>query len=562
MSFRMVLLNYFRQRDRGLIFTLLVAVAVIYLPFLGNPFTFDDIPFFTGDTLGRYASSSFHFDLRWLSYASLGWTYALFSDVNTYFFHLGNMLLHFGCVILLFYLLRQLAVAVIDVPEEPVTIVWGAWFGALIFACHPVAVYAVGYIIQRSILLATLFALVMQLAWLRGLLTGEKRWLALAVVAYFLAAFSKEHSVFMPAILLAMTILLRDKNRASARALWFAGIGFAAIGLLLVMLIKGVVGTAYEVGASALFEQQGLAVSTPILHLMSVLTQAGLFFKYLLLWMLPNPAWMSVDMREPFIASFSVWQGWLGAAGYISYGAVAVWLLFCRGVRGLVGFALLYPWLLFATEFSSIRVQEIFVLYRSYLWLPGVMLFIPLLLAKWPSKKTVLLLSMAVLLLIPLAWNRLWVFADDYRLWDDAAKLLHDGDEAQSSRIYFNRGYAATKARKWELAAADYERAIAHNLKEEPVMHHDLGVSYLNLKRFEDAITQFDKAILLNPEYAKAYFDKGMTLKYLSQDELAMKQMEKSCELKYTTACVIVKMSSLGKKSTVANVDKGEKKSD
>ncbi len=75
------------------------------------------------------------------------------------------------------------------------------------------AVYAVGYLIQRSILLATFFALVMQLAYLRALLTGHKRWLLLAVIAYFLAGFSKEHSVLMPAVLAAQHILfLRSKG--------------------------------------------------------------------------------------------------------------------------------------------------------------------------------------------------------------------------------------------------------------------------------------------------------------------------------------------------------------
>ena len=80
----------------------------------------------------------------------------------------------------------------IPIPEY---LVWAAWVGALIFALHPVAVYAVGYVVQRSILMATFFVLVMQLSYLHGLLTGRRRWLVLAAAAYFLAVFSKEHSV-------------------------------------------------------------------------------------------------------------------------------------------------------------------------------------------------------------------------------------------------------------------------------------------------------------------------------------------------------------------------------
>jgi len=543
MSFRTSLLNYFVRRDRGWMLSLLAAVCLVYLPFLGNLFVFDDIPFFSSGAVNIYATSLFQFDLRWFPYASLGWTAAAFSDTAPHFFHLGNMLLHVANVILLFYLLRLLLGAVLADHENPKVLVWGAWLGALAFACHPVAVYAVGYVIQRSILMATLFALLMQLAYLRGLLTGRKRWLVLAALAYFLAGFSKEHSVMMSAVLAALTILLRDKNQASRPALWATWGAFAVIGLLVVLRAKGVFGTPYEAMAAALFEQQGIVESTPMLHLLSVLTQAGLFFKYLLLWWLPNPAWMSVDMRESIVASIGEWRGWLGAAAFLAYGLMAVRLLLRGGATGLIGFALLYPWLQFWLEFSSIRVQEIFVLYRSYLWLPGMMVLIPLLLAKYPGKKTLFALGLAALLLVTLSVNRLWVFADNYRLWDDAAKLLRSGDEPLASRIFYNRAVAEASLGKWEAAVTDYEKAIALHFKDDPIMLHDLGIAYFNTKRYQDALVQFDKTIALNPEYAKAYFDKGMTLKMLHRGESAMQQMEKSCELKYAMACVIIKLN-------------------
>jgi len=304
-----------------------------------------------------------------------------------------------------------------------------------------------------------------------------------------------------------------------------------------------VFGSPYEVGATALFEQQGIAESTPMLHLLSVLTQAGLFFKYLLLWLLPNPAWMSVDMRESIVASAGEWRGWLGAAAFLAYGLVAVRLLLRGGTKGLFGFALLYPWLQFWLEFSSIRIQEIFVLYRSYLWMPGMMLLIPLLLAKYPGRKTLFAFGFAALLLVPLSINRLWVFADDYRLWNDAAKLLRTGEEPLASRIFYNRANAEARLGKWEAAVTDYEKAIARNFKDDPIMLHDLGIVYFNTKRYQDALVQFDKAIALNPEYAKAYFDKGMTLKMLHESDLSMQQMEKSCRLKYAMACLIVKLN-------------------
>lgn len=537
---RTKLLNYFCSRDRGWILSLSAAVCLLYLPFLGSPFVFDDLPFFLGGASQQYAHSGFNFTLRWLPYASLGWTEMLFSNVVTHFFHLGNMLLHAANVILLFYLLRQLTDSVLGKHENASAVIWGAWFGALIFALHPVAVYATGYVVQRSILMATFFALITQLAYLRGLLTGKSGWLALAVVAYFLAVFSKEHSVLTLALLMAQTILLRGGVLVSRAALWATWSAFLAVGLLIVMRAKGVFGAPYEAMAASLFEQQGVVGSGLTLHLLSVLTQAGLFFKYLLLWLLPNPAWMSVDMRVPFISSLTSWQGWLGGVGFLAYGYASLRLLLRGGVKGLIGLALLYPWLQFWLEFSSIRVQEPFVLYRSYLWMPGLLLLIPLLLLRWPGRRAVFALGLAALLLAPLALNRLWVLADNYRLWNDAVLLLTDEHSAGADRIYFNLGQAAAGRGKLAEAIEDYRKSLAISPQYAPV-RFELGWSYAMTGRYQDAMLEFDAAIVGDPKFANAYYGKAMLLKMRHEDIQAAENMEKSCELKHAMACLIVK---------------------
>ncbi len=542
--YRERLLDYLRRKDRGWVLALLAAACIVYLPFLGNPFMFDDMNFFGTDYRDYYADAGFHFDLRWLAYATLGRTYAVFSDVDTYFYHLGNLLFHAAAAIVLFYLLRELVAAATSSTRDAPEVVWGAWLGAAIFAVHPLAVYAAGYIIQRSIVMATLFVLLMQLAYLRAILTGQRRWLPLAVAAYVLAVYSKEHSVLAPALLAAETILLRGKLCVNSRSLWLTWAALAMVGLHVVLLAKGVIGTAYESAAPDMFAQQHLVGQASALHILSTLTQAGLFFKYLLLALFPNPAWMSVDMREPFIASMSAWQGWVGAIAFLAYGAVGAWLLWRPRWAGLTGLALLYPWLQFLLEFSSVRVQEIFVLYRAYLWLPGLMLLVPVLVARWPGRRTLAALGLAVVLLLPLAWNRLWVFADGYRLWDDAAKLLRTGDEPLASRIFYNRANEAGAKGQWAAAAADYERAVAHwDGQENAVLHHDLGVAYFNTGRYQDALVQLDKAVTLDPKYAKAYFDLGLTLKRLDQGPAAKQQIEKSCELRYAIACLVLNRS-------------------
>jgi protein O-mannosyl-transferase len=541
MSFRVNLLNYFHSRDRGWVLSLFLAVCCLYLPFLGSPFVFDDLPFFMSGAANHYAHAWFHFGLRWLPYATLGWTELAFSNVATHFFHLGNLLLHAANVIMLFYLLRQLMAAAIS-QGDSTNVTWGAWFGALMFALHPVAVYAVGYVVERSILMATFFSLAMLLLYLRGLLTGKIRWLALATIAYFLAVFSKEHSVMMLAVLAALTLMLRGKIKASTLALWLSWGALFAIGLLIVLRAKGVFGTPYEAMAANLFTQQGVAAgSTAMLQVLSVMTQAGLFFKYLFLWVIPNPAWMSIDMREPFVSALSAWQGWVNVGGFALYGLVAAWLLLRGGSAGLAGFALLYPWLQFMVEFSAIRVQEPFVLYRSYLWMPGVMLFVPLLMNKWPGRRTFVVLGISVLILMPLVANRLWVFADNYRLWNDAAQLLPNNHVPGADRIFFNRGQAEEALGKKDEAIDDFLHSLSISPQYAPV-HFELGWEYAQKKQYDEAMAQFDLAIKYDPNYAKAYFGKALLLKMQHKNKQAAELMEKSCELNTVSiACLISK---------------------
>ncbi|HEY5993687.1 MAG TPA: tetratricopeptide repeat protein [Gallionellaceae bacterium] len=538
MSYRVKLTSYLVNRDRGWILALLAAVFALYAPFLGSPLIFDDLPFFLGGVAKQYAHSLPNFGLRWLPYATLGWTEMAFSNVVTHVFHLGSLLLHAANVILLFYLLRLLAGSVAPDGKQSSAVIWGAWFGALIFALHPVAVYAVGYVVQRSTVMALFFVLIMQMAYLRGLLSGRWGYLLLAAIAYFLAVFSKEHSVLAPLLLAAETVLLRGQIRAGKRGLWLMWAALFLIALAIVLIARGTFGTPYEAMAADLFKQEGVAESTPALHLLSILTQMGLFFKYLLLWILPNPAWMSIDMREPFVASLTDWRGWLGATGFLLYGYAGVRLLLRRGRLGLLGLAMLYPWLQFVLEFSTIRVQEPFVLYRSYLWMPGLMLLFPWLAEKWRGKLVWLAGGVLAVLLGAAAAERLWVMADPYRLWNDAALLLPGEKVAGADRIYFNRGQILGGRGKLDDAIADFRRSLAVSNQYAPV-HFELGWALARLNRFDEAMVEFDQSIALDPKFPNAYFGKGLLLKMRGKPVEAAQLMAKACELKHAMACLI-----------------------
>src|SRR5262249_52995028 len=155
--------------------------------------------------------------------------------------------------------------------------------------------------------MATLFSLLCLLAYMEGLLRGGLRWFLAAAVLYLLAVFSKEHCVMLPAVAVALTLLLRQPSWALVREPWLPVSALLLIGLLLVFRLKGILGQPYESLAPAAAERLPEASGGGSIYPLSVITECWLFFKYLFFWLVPNPAWLSVDLRQKFAAELFSW---------------------------------------------------------------------------------------------------------------------------------------------------------------------------------------------------------------------------------------------------------------
>ena len=520
-----------------LIVLLICATFAVYAGALHAPFVFDDIVFFENPELvAKYGHAYFSLDLRWLSYATLSWTTSWFG-MDVFWLRLGNVTLHTANAITLFFLLRRLFQATLvkgDVTDHiPAPLIWFAFFGALIFALHPVSVYAAAYLIERSILMATLFVLLMLLAYLEGLLRGGWHWMVAAALLYFAAVYSKEHSITAPGVALALTLLIRKPSLALLRQIAPYFILSALIAIILLLSVKGMLGHAYEPNAVGILDisakKQGISV-LPNIQLLSVVTQSGLFFKYLLLWLVPNPAWMSVDMREPFATSILSWPYTLSMVAFLAYPCIAIWLLLKRGKNGLLGFALLFPWIMYMTELSTVRIQEPFVLYRSYLWMPGAFAALPVLFGRFAPRHAFVLLSIVGLLLIPLTLNRLQTFSSTLLLWDDAEKLVRNKhDVFGAERIYYNRGTELGQLKRYKEAIADFSKAIA--IYPFDFIYGNRATAYYFLGEYQYALRDFDRAIELDPDNANSYYGRAMTCRILGDFKAAQDDLRKSCSL-------------------------------
>ena len=513
---------------------LVIAVAALYGQFLWNPIVFDDLPFFMVDNEGRQPVSNYHFaflELRSLPYATLAWTQAWFG-LGLFSFRLGNLLLHAAVVLVLFFFLAALFAAVLgEHDKNGLSAHRAAFFAALLFALHPVATYAAGYLVQRTIIMATLFCLLAMLSYVHGSVRQKSLWLWMSIPFYYLAVFSKEHAIILPAVLVALTVLLHDDWRAKLRQRWTIFTVLAGIAVIVLLAKISILGSVYEINAPEMLKKNESELAYPL----SILTQSALFFKYALLWIFPNPAWMSIDMREPFARSlFSPYL--LALGGFLAWGGGAFWLLLKRRRAGLVGFAMMFPWLMFFTELSSVRIQEEFVLYRSYLWAAGAFSLLPILFGGINVRMSSFILGAIALAMFLISMERLMTFSHPILLWDDAEKLVKGREDLPGAyRIYYNRGTELINIDRPDEGIADLKLAIALS-KDFAEAHGNMGAGYIKKGDWQNAIISFSAAIEIARKvesYPRARYFYGRAIAFTKMGDMQKSQADykESCAL-------------------------------
>lgn len=508
---------------------LVLFTALLYGLFLNNPIVFDDMPFFLfSGEIQPYFAEFAPWRLRWLPYATLAWSVNILGLSMTWL-RVESLVLHCAVGIALFFFIQilygQITTGYEIDRQNGLPLVWAAFFSALLFLLSPVAVYGVAYLAQRSIVMATLFALLSLIAYIHGLVNGYRKWLWVSVLLYLLAVQSKEHVIMLPAVTIALTALLQRFSIEQVKKLREIYLGFLLVVLLVLLQRVGIFGAVYEPNAPDMLEK--IEVKDAFFY--SILTQSALFFKYLLLWFVPNTSWMSGDMREPFARSAVSLYG-LAAIGFLLYGAVAIKLLLRRGVTGLVGFALLFPWVLFFTEFTVVRIQESFVLYRSYLWMSGVFVALPLLMKKFEARFVATILLFLALILGVLAVDRLVTFKHRFLFWDDAAILAQGKNNVVGmDRIYANRGLINADIMRYPEAIGDLKLAISLR-PNFGYYHHSLAVAYIQKGDYKEAVAEFNRSIELAPENMRGYYGLGLAYGQLKKMDLAIENFRVSCE--------------------------------
>jgi tetratricopeptide (TPR) repeat protein len=510
----------------------LLALLAIYLPGLGNPLIFDDGALTDGRIFGTYGSL-LQGQPRALSYGSFVWLQAVFGEswpVQRVF----NLLIHVGVILALWAFYREILKAIEPSDDEPSAVAYyqSPALGLAIgfFALNPVAVYAVAYLIQRSILMATLFVVLGLWLFARGLQRGSGVSFLAALGCYVLAVMSKEHAIMAPLAALPVYIVVARPSLKKLALIGGAGAVLVGVAAAVLALKYGeIIGKPFD-PFSKIYLAQLAALGPDVggnAYPLSILNQSWLFFKYGLYWLLPYAGWMSIDMRPPFPVSLTTFPQLLGVVAYLAVVTGGFFLIVrYRDWRALLGLSVLLPALLFVTEFSTVWVQDPFVLYRGYLWavgVPGLVFFM------FHGVSGRALLPIGLVLAALLVWqalNRVDSLSSPERVWSDAIAKLPDDPRAVGRWFpYLNRGDVYLDQDRMKDAFEDFR--VSSTLGDTGMGMFNMGSLLFTAGRYPEALAAYEKARQLGYDYPGFRYQHGVALHVLGRraealDEFAL----------------------------------------
>jgi len=447
---------------------LLAAALVAFGASLGSGFHFDDYAIFSDPALTSPDGWLGIWSLRQtrpLTYLTFWLNYQV-GGQDALGYHLVNLALHLGAVILLYECLRRL------LPET------AALVAAALFAVHPIQAEAVNYIWGRSIVLAALACFAAWLAWIKG-----RPWVA---VAWFAAALlAKEECAAFPLVLVMM-----KRNRPGG--LFHIA---AMLGLSAAAGARVIYATAVTPGAPA-----GLQAGITPWHYF--LAQGPVILRYLRLMIVPYGFTIDPDIRVPAV--------WLGLLAWLALGAIAAiaWR-YARAERAwlLAGLILLIP------SSSVFPAQDLAADRRMYLPLLGFAAVAGLLLER-VKPRALAPAAVVALALVSIVRTQVWMTEES--LWREAVERAPD---KVRPKIQLARALPAAKA----LELLSQARDLAPH---DPAVAAELGKTLLAEGQPEAALPEFGRALALDPRDARNFNNRGVALAALGQTEAARADFE------------------------------------
>jgi len=561
--------------------SLIVAlVLAAYTPALRGGFVWDDDDYVTDnptltnlDGLRRiwleFGATPQYYPLVYTTF----WIEYHLWQLHPFGYHLTNVLLHAVNTLLLWAILRRLAVP-------------GAWLAAAIFALHPVHVESVAWITERKNVLSGAFYLSSMLFYLRfaGIgpdrPSGRRRWAcyATALLLFACALLSKSVTCTLPAALVLLLWWRRDRLRTSD--LWPL-IGWLAIGLLMavttVWIEKHHVGTSYIDWSLSPVDRCLIAGRAVWFYAAKLFWPPNLTFFYPR-WQIDAGLWWQYLFP---LAAVTVIAALWRLRRRLGKGPLVAVLLFVGTLTPALGFVDVYP-----MRFSFVADHF------QYLASAGLITLVTAVLATLARlgapagsvRSTVQFVVPTALLavLATLTWRQARIYHDLDTLWSDTVAKNPDAwmarynlgtlrlnqsrlDEAvlhlqQAARLqpgyllaHSNLGLALARQGHLDSAEVAYRNAL--NVKVSYWQPSHFAAAHINLAntliardQLDDAVTHLEHALRLKPDslaarlrLARVHHQQGKTDQAVAQYRLAAKKHPQSVDAQYALATALTR---------------------
>jgi tetratricopeptide (TPR) repeat protein len=414
-------------------------------------------------------------------------------------YHTTNVLIHIGCSLLVFGLLRRTLLSPSLIERFGGHASGLAGLVALLFAVHPLQTSAVTYVIQRVEALMSLFYLTTVYCAIRASpLEGRGRaiWSLLALFACALGMGTKEVMVTAPLMVIVWDWLFARQGMRSRRSLY--------LGLFGSWLILATLQAGNPRGASVGFG----SAEWPWWRYL--LTQSEVILHYLRLAVFPSS--LVLDYDWPPFAS------WTEVAGPL---AIVAGLLVATVVGLLRGraeaFAGAWFFLILAPTSSALPIiTEVAAEHRMYLPIAAILSLIVLGLfgfgrsVPWLAQPGAAVrfagagvIAALVFVLAAVTYRRNADYQSYDRIWSDTI-----AKRPENARARNNYGtYLLTKGRYAE--AEVHLRSAVGNRPAFPEAQANLGVSLAAQGKLSEGVESLERAVTLRPDYAEAHRNLG-----------------------------------------------------
>ncbi|HSG29916.1 MAG TPA: tetratricopeptide repeat protein [Thermodesulfobacteriota bacterium] len=516
-----------KLKNSLLVISLIIFISsiIVYLPSLKNDFVWDDEEVIENSHFTFKASSikdilipKQNVDKKSKYYRPLHYSSIVFDKtvwgINSFGFHLTNILIHALNSLLVFYLFR-LVLKEFKIKDPEIN----AFVGSLFFILHPIHTESVSWVAGRTDTLCTVFFLA---AFIFHIKIQKRRiFITIALFTYFLSLLSKELAIAFPLVILCFEYLTNNLKRKNI----LVYCSYFIITLIYLYLR----GRAFVNIPEVEYISKNAADNTSLLiyfEPIKILFNSYFFYIYKLLFPFELNAFISSVPVDTFYTLSS----------FVTITLITI-LVFYYGIKkhSLLLFSFLF-FVLTLGPSATVALSNIAAtpLAERYLYLPSVgFIFILVYLinqlkVRLKGNLNIIIISLLSVFYLFICIDRQAIWKNSLTLWQDTSKKSYT-----SPIVHTNYGSALLEAGMYEKAITELYIALSPEFNDtnrgRAVTSINLGNTYIALENYPLAEKWFIEANRYDPHYGRTYYQLGL-INYIKAETTGNKVYYKTAE--------------------------------